>query len=918
MKQHLHHLAVLLAVVHSARGISAALSQLKKEDDDASSPCLRPSMFETRRQAHHSLQIDNAKVSQSTSVDHARRRQDEVETSTNSNCWLTTALKTPTFVRRGVKNAKGIMFTFQSVADVELLSLEFGTLSSSATKVEVYIRQGSFSGLHSAKSQWTSLANVQAEMAPDSKTAIIPAHEFQSYSIQANTEYALYVSMSSSGVLQVQESPGLIGSELNSNGVVKTNVGVLLTDGPFPATLGSSQGVDFQGVLHYRQFAPCNNLVESTTVDLDFAINSDPTGQALSLLSQRVQNAAVDLLNSDSTLLHYKSTKRLVVQQVKSNFVGRSVEKCPSNFERCALLTSSVTFQHSISLENYRLEKDVITVGGDLGEDVAEEGNFEVQYVGLPVTAEKLIFSVDGISQTMTEQQVSYFERVSSEFLNLFSTTIPVYQIEVVDQSLTTRRLDSQNIRGRQLASILKVSVYAYGSGSSQEVRTAVADIIGSNTKRYVDELALQHLRPGHINNNGDDLGFAFNSLSDVQVSVTKDHSSSHDSAGAENEDSTVEPQTESLWLPLCITGVTISIAFLIIRIYFDCFHSPKISSQKLKRGHDSERSTTSSDSIPSTGKMKRSQSGGTFRQMSDSLVRREEQVPTSSPVARAFQQSKASQGCNHGAKSTARKGRLKRAHSDDQVRQMSESLAKRETTTRNRAGETGRGITLTRSLSMGSSEPFGIAEAHNSLSNQCSATTSSSQDKANPKRSVQRSNSLPMGNPLQHAINSKDGSDSRSVSELYSSGHVKSSKKSKKKKLKRALSPKRQKKLSKQSPKKKRDLSRQRNQDTEVENPILELPKRKQSAKKKRDNSRQRNQDTQIENPILELPKRKQSPKKKRDLSPKTNQDTEVESPVLELPKRKHYPKRKGKKKTASSLSPKRKVVYQPKNKSG
>jgi hypothetical protein len=168
------------------------------------------------------------------------------------------------------------------------------------------------------------------------------------------------------------------------------------------------------------------------------------------------------------------------------------VENCPAAFDNCALITTTVTFQHLKSVENLILEKDVLTLGDDFGDTVTQQSNFPVQHV----------ITLDGIDQKMTELQETYFEQVSSTFFADFSTTIPIYEIEVMGQSVRSRRLATHNVRGssRLLASALEISV-----GAALDFQTAVLDTISLNTVRYVDEQALQHLRPGTINTSGNE-----------------------------------------------------------------------------------------------------------------------------------------------------------------------------------------------------------------------------------------------------------------------------------------------------------------------------------------------------------------------------------------------------------------------------
>lgn len=321
---------LLLLAVHSQLLSARRLYRKVGQDDDLPLPTREASVISLDDDEGHGAKTNNATVdtllNDATVATLQQRRLEEVEELTNNNCRLTTSLKTPTFSSGGIGNAKGIMFNLQSSSDVELLSLEFGVLSSSSSSVsvEVYIKQGSFSGFQNVQSQWTSLAFAQAKLSPDSNTAIIPANQFQSYSMSATTEYAIYVSMLSTGILQTKASSKSIDATLHSNDILTTNVGVLLTEGPFPVSLGSVQGTEFQGVLHYNHVKACSDLTTTTDVPLEFAINSDPGGSVLTALSQTVQSAMESLMSSNPTLSQYKNNDSLTILQVTSNFVGRS------------------------------------------------------------------------------------------------------------------------------------------------------------------------------------------------------------------------------------------------------------------------------------------------------------------------------------------------------------------------------------------------------------------------------------------------------------------------------------------------------------------------------------------------------------------------------------------------------------------
>jgi hypothetical protein len=87
-------------------------------------------------------------------------------------------------------------------------------------------------------------------------------------------------------------------------------------------------------------------------------------------------------------------------------------------------------------VENLILEKDVVTLCDDLGATVTQQRKLPDQYVWLPVISESIVITLDGIYQNMTELQETYFEQMSSTSFADFSTTMPIYEIEVMGQSV--------------------------------------------------------------------------------------------------------------------------------------------------------------------------------------------------------------------------------------------------------------------------------------------------------------------------------------------------------------------------------------------------------------------------------------------------------------------------------------------------
>jgi hypothetical protein len=246
-----------------------------------------------------------------------------------------------------------------------------------------------------------------------------------------------------------------------------------------------------------------------------------------------------------------------------------------------------------------------------------------------------------------------------------------------------------------------------------------------------------------------------------------------------QQEEVTFETLTGKLWLPLSIAGVSISGLFLIVRIYLDFCHSPKVKMLKLPK-HSPENERTRPEPKPWGGK------------------------------TREFQRSKASTADNKSRLSPPRT-KLQRSQSGDQVKQMSESLAKKEAP-RNRAGENGRGIKASKSLPTVPTQPFVKPKASRRPSNPKKSTDSLSNEglkearcPENGKKSYKTTQTdgvpLPLGNSPQASRD--DDYDSRSVSgctkyeahneKNYKSKKSKMSPKRETKKAKRALSPKRE-----------------------------------------------------------------------------------------------------------------------------
>jgi hypothetical protein len=218
------------------------------------------------------------------------------------------------------------MFDFRSQAssDVEILSLEFGiSREASSLDVQVYYREGSFSGFNSKEQEWEKVADTKAHRSPDSQTAIIPASDFQVFVVKPATTYALYINTQSDQTLTLKtNSKQGIGAMLNTDIALVTTVGVLLPDGPFPSTLGSGQAVDFEGVIHYKTKQDCTDILATTAIPMEFAINSDPDVAVMTELSDTVEMVMDAVISLDPELGRYRKNHMLSIEGVNSDFAG--------------------------------------------------------------------------------------------------------------------------------------------------------------------------------------------------------------------------------------------------------------------------------------------------------------------------------------------------------------------------------------------------------------------------------------------------------------------------------------------------------------------------------------------------------------------------------------------------------------------
>jgi hypothetical protein len=287
-----------------------------------------------------------------------------------------------------------------------------------------------------------------------------------------------------------------------------------------------------------------------------------------------------------------------------------SEEKCPAEYKMCSLVTATITFEHLQSVQPGSLKRHVLSNAQQLGDSVTSlSDGFAVTYIGEPVVDAQFEITLVGLSEQMVAIQRRYFERISSEFLAQFVDGLPVYEVEVLEENVDgkiaetaggttqdgTRNLAHSSLRGsaRQLQAALRVSISAHGSGALSDLRASVVDAVDSNKDRYMNELRLQQLRPGEINENS--FGSFFNNISDTKISLLAADSGG---GGGGNTDNSTDSDISPVWMPVSIIGVIVSSLWIIYKCYDDFLRPPKAEklddSEHTPSDHQNEDDDTS------------------------------------------------------------------------------------------------------------------------------------------------------------------------------------------------------------------------------------------------------------------------------------------------------------------------------------
>jgi hypothetical protein len=263
----------------------------------------------------------------------SRRRLDEVEKVGQTECRLTTSLQTE---YGGTGRANGSMFTVVPTSAMEVLTLEFDTATESTVSVAVYFREGDFSGVTNDPRQWSLLTETEAQRIPGEPGVIIPASDFLPVSLQADTTYSFYLLMKSGqDALRMILVDTLIGENFFNDtlGLISVQTGVAL-DSAFPNSF--LEPAQFSGRIHYKTTKPCESVRVSSVVELEFAVNEDPTEEVMAALSDAVRKSIEAIVILDVELIQYDKYDGLEITNAESAFMGITGALCePPCFGTC-------------------------------------------------------------------------------------------------------------------------------------------------------------------------------------------------------------------------------------------------------------------------------------------------------------------------------------------------------------------------------------------------------------------------------------------------------------------------------------------------------------------------------------------------------------------------------------------------------
>jgi hypothetical protein len=241
---------------------------------------------------------------------------DEVELVPNSNgqCQITTHLDALDTSGGKTSIATGTMFSVKALETIEILSFEFSHYPVDANLgVEIYMLPGKhYLAQRTTPLAWTLVSTTIATPAPDQGDdwKISPRADMKpsvSLTMQKGESSSFYFSLKSQHLKLLDFTSSLIYQQ-DSNLQIDTGIGISQRN--FPTNTDNDvNSLAFQGRIHYRAFADCNNLLETTTLQVPFVVDATVVMKDVSIY----QSAFVNLFQEDPTLSRWKNSQGLAI-----------------------------------------------------------------------------------------------------------------------------------------------------------------------------------------------------------------------------------------------------------------------------------------------------------------------------------------------------------------------------------------------------------------------------------------------------------------------------------------------------------------------------------------------------------------------------------------------------------------------------
>ncbi|KAL3923191.1 MAG: hypothetical protein SGILL_001793 [Bacillariaceae sp.] len=528
-----------------------------------------------------------------TSFVKARKRQrkrqlDEVERLSDTECTLSTSLNTK---ETGSDTAAGIIIPLDAKQTIDVLTLEFYVTDpeeATIPGVQVFYRSGEgFAEAINQPDEWTELANTAAQIIPGLRPrAIIPASDFTPVTLETGGVHALYVVFPFASTVKVKNvATTLIGSSSFNDGVVDVQTGISMErTATFPESYSSAS--QFSGILHYGMTKQCQSIKTKTDVSIEFALDTDPSGEVTDGLAGAVEEAVLEYMDDNPILAEFQEFYYLSLQKAVTSFQGRS-DACPPDFTTCSLFSTTVTMSHLPALESGELNLGILGGWEAIEKSVAKNSPVGLVYGGDSLVSVDFLITLFGVpsGHIMNPVQRRYFEGVTMDTLKDARGGPPIHtamSIKEVPNGGKRSQPSSRFLRGtsqRELQSDGKLQVLAQitSSGAIADVRKVVLESLEDDENTYHTKLVTQFLGPGEINESNFEDFFGDIDKVEVQIKpvgfgdepdVVPATGNAISSGGGATESSF------SVWVVVCFILILMSMLTILYRVYKDCFSS--------------------------------------------------------------------------------------------------------------------------------------------------------------------------------------------------------------------------------------------------------------------------------------------------------------------------------------------------------